>query len=259
MSHQPAESVKSNACQDKHRQRSELGFGETARNRQNLGQRTRRYFGKPQNVISLLTLAAVAVYTSLTYFLLNAETESYTRVQRAFVFPAEYLFRMERAERTIGINAVWKNGGDTPTRNLHISITEGRRKTPLPPDFDFLSDDQKIYGGHALPILVLGPHATASAIRGAEIPYSAVSDINSGRELIYLWGYARYHDVFEAPHITRFCVQITSIATDLAGSASDVTGAYVPCDRGNCADEECEEEKIPLPDHRDTLTADRAP
>jgi len=158
---------------------------------------------------------------------------------------------MERVEQRIGINAVWKNGGDTPTRNLHISLTEGRRKTPLPSDFDFPSDDQKIYGGRPLPILVLGPHATASAIKGAEIPLSEVPDINSGKELVYLWGYARYHDVFGAPHLTRYCVQITSIETDFAGSTPDVTAAYIPCDRGNCADEECEAEKIPLPDHPD--------
>ena len=252
MSHQPAEPVKSDdTCRDEHDKVPSSGFGEAARSRHNLVQKTRRYFGKPENVISLLTLAAVVVYTSLTYSLLNAERESYTRVQRAFVFPAEYVFRMERVEQRVGINAVWKNGGDTPTRNLHISMTEGRRKTPLPSDFDFPSDDQKIYGGRPLPILVLGPHATASAIRGAEIPFSAVPGINSGRELVYLWGYARYHDVFGAPHITRYCVQITSIETDLAGSTSDVTAAYIPCDRGNCADEECKAEKIPLPDDPD--------
>jgi hypothetical protein len=259
VSHQPAESGKSDACRDKHDNVPSSGSGDTGRSWQIFGQRTRRYFGKPENVISLLTLAAVAVYTSLTYCLLNAERESYTRVQRAFVFPAEYVFRLERAERRIGINVVWKNGGDTPTRSLNISITEERRKAALPSDFDFLSDDQKIYGGHPLPILVLGPHATVSAIRGAEIPFGAVPDIDSGGELLYLWGYARYHDVFGAPHITRYCMQITSIKTDFAGSSSDVTGAYISCDRGNCADEECEGEKIPLPDHRDTLTTGAAP
>ena len=259
MNHRPAESVKSDASRNEHDKVANLDFGETGRSRQNLAQKTRKYFGRPENVISLLTLVAVVVYTSLTYALLNAERESYTRVQRAFVFPAEYVFRMERAEQRIGINVVWKNGGDTPTRNLRISITERRRKTPLPSDFDFPSDDQKIYGGHPLPILVLGPHASVSAIRRAEIPFSAVPDINSGRESAYLWGYGRYNDVFGAPHLTRYCVQITSIETDLAGSTSDVTGAYVPCDRGNCADEECAAEKIPLPDHRDTLAAGATP
>jgi len=149
------------------------------------------------------------------------------------------------------MNTIWKNGGDTPTRNLHISIALGRRKAPFPSDFHFPADDQKIYGGRPLPILVLGPHATASAIKGVEIPSSAVPDINSGRELDYLWGYARYNDIFGAPHITRYCEQITSIETDLAGSTSDVTAAYTPCDRGNCADEECAAEKIPWPDHPD--------
>lgn len=247
MSHQPAEPAKSEACRGEQDNVPGSGFGETGSSRQNRGQRTRQYLGKPENIISLLTLVVVAVYTSLTYGLLNAERESYTRVQRAFVFPSEYVFRRERAERTIGINVVWKNGGDTPTRNLRISITAGRREAPLPPDFDFLSDDQKIYAGHPLPILVLGPHASVSAIRHAEIPFSAVPDINSGRELVYLWGYAHYDDVFGAAHLTRYCVQITSIETDLAGGTSDVTGAYIPCDRGNCADEECKAEKIPLP------------
>lgn len=208
--------------------------------------RTRQYLGRPENVVSLLTLVAVVVYTSLTYRLLNAERESYTRVQRAFVFPAEFVFRAERAERNVGINAVWRNGGDTPTRNLHISITGGRRKAPLPPDFDFPADDQAAYGGHSLPILVLGPHATASAIRPVEIPFGALADINNGSESVYLWGYARYDDIFGAPHLTRYCVQITAIDTDIAGAASDATGAYIPCQRGNCADEECTAEHIPF-------------
>jgi hypothetical protein len=244
VSDQPAESGKSDPC----RKVPSSGSGEAGRSRRTFGQRIRRYFGKPENLISLLTLATVAVYTSLTYALLNAERESYTRVQRAFVFPAEYVFSLERAERRISINAVWKNGGDTPTRNLNVSITEGRRNAALPPDFDFPSSDKEIYGGHPLPILVLGPHATVSAIKAVEIPFSAVPDIDSRATLFYVWGYARYHDVFGAPHITRYCVQITSIKPDSAGSSSDVNGAYVPCDRGNCADEECEAEKIPLPD-----------
>jgi hypothetical protein len=219
----------------------------------------RQYFGRPENVISLLTLVAISVYTLLTYYLLNAQRESYTRVQRAFVFPAEYVFKMERAEQRIGVNAIWRNGGDTPTRNLHISITEARRAAPLPSDFDFPPSDQKIYEGHPLPILVLGPHASVSAIRGAEIPFSAISDINAGKDSAYLWGYARYDDVFGAPHLTRYCVQITSIEVDLAGSTSNVTAAYIPCDRGNCADEECEAEKIPSPEHRHALAAGAAP
>jgi hypothetical protein len=255
VSHQTPESGKTDAC----RNVPSSGFSEKGHSRRSLSQRIRRYFGKPENVISLLTLATVVVYTSLTYGLLNAERESYTRVQRAFVFPAEYVFRLEGPGRRIAINAVWKNGGDTPTRNLNVSITERRREAALPSDFDFPSDDQKIYGGHPLPILVLGPHASVSAMRGAEIPLSAVPDIDSGKELFYLWGYARYHDVFGAPHITRYCVQITSIKTDFARSSSDVTGAYIFCDRGNCADEECEAEKIPLPNPRDGITTDAAP
>jgi hypothetical protein len=249
MSREPDELARGGACQDEHGDVPRSGFGETAHHRQNLWQGTCRYFGKPENVVSLLTLLAVVVYTSLTYGLLNSERESYTRVQRAFVFPAEYVFQMERAERKIDINAIWKNGGDTPTRNLHISITAERRNTPLPPDFEFPSDDQKIYDGQRLPILVLGPHASVSAIRPAEVPFSAIPDINSGKEAAYLWGYARYHDVFGAPHLTRYCVQITRIEADIAGNTSAVTGAHIPCDRGNCADEECAEEEIPLPRH----------
>jgi hypothetical protein len=210
-------------------------------------RRAWRYFGRPENVISLLTLAAVVVYTSLTYGLLNAERESYTRVQRAFVFPAEYAFRMDRDKQSVGINVIWKNGGGTPTRNLRISITEGLRDAPLPLDFDFPSDDHRNYGGQPLPTLVLGPHATASAIRHAELPLGAIPGVNSGKELVYLWGYARYDDVFGSPHLTRYCVQVTSIETDLTGNTSIVTGNYVPCDRGNCADEECKAERIPWP------------
>jgi hypothetical protein len=244
--HQPDKPVKRDSRQDEHAGVPRFSAGENEGNGQPV-QRSRRYFGRPENIISLLTLVAVGVYTSLTYCLLNAERESYTRVQRAFVFPVEFAFRMERAKQRIGIKAVWKNGGDTPTRNLRISITEGRRKAPLPADFDFPSDDQNTYGGHSLPILVLGPHASVSGIRRAELPLSAVSDINSGRDSVYLWGYARYDDVFGAPHLTRYCVQITSIETDLAGGSSDVTVAHDLCDSGNCADEECAAEKIPSP------------
>jgi hypothetical protein len=247
VSHQPVESAKRDARRDEHDKIASPDVDKKESSRQSIVRTTRQYFGRPENIISLLTLVAVAVYTSLTYCLLNAERESYTRVQRAFVFPAEYVFSAERAQRKISINVVWKNGGDTPTRNLHVSITQGRRETSLPSDFDFPADDQKIYGEHPLPILVLGPHATVSGIRRAEIPFSLVSEINSGVKSVYLWGYARYNDVFGAAHLTRYCVQITSIGIDLAGSMSDINGAYIPCDRGNCADEECEAEKIPLP------------
>ncbi len=259
MSCQPDESVERDAGRDEHANGPGSRLGEPAHNRQNVWRGARQYFIRPENVISLLTLATVVVYTSLTYCLLNTERESYTRVQRAFVFPAEYVFRMERADRRVSINAVWKNGGDTPTRNLHISITEALRRAPLPADFDFSSDDRNAYGGRPLPILVLGPHASVSGIRSAEIPLSAVSDINNGRASVFLWGYASYDDVFGSPHVTRYCVQITSIEADPSGSTSDVTGTYIPCDRGNCADEECTTEKIPLPDHQETRTAGATP
>ena len=258
MNHRSAEPDQSDVARGE-RDVPSSGLNEKARNRQSLVQRTRRYFSRPENIISLLTLVALAVYTSLTYGLLNAERESYTRVQRAFVFPAEYVLRMGQAKQSISINAVWKNGGDTPTRNLRISITEERRNAPLPADFDFPSDDQKAYGGHPLPILVLGPRASISGIRSAQIPLSTVPDINSGKESLYVWGYARYQDVFGASHLTRYCTQITSIETDLAADASGVTGAHIPCDRGNCADEECEAEKIPLPGQPMQSTADKRP
>lgn len=247
VNHPPAEPAKSDARRDEGDNVQRTGSGERERISNNIMQGTRRYFRRPESVISLLTLVAVIVYTSLTYFLLDAERESYRRVQRAFVFPAEYVFRIEKPAHMISINVVWKNGGDTPTRNLHISTTMGRRVAPLPSDFDFPSDDRKMYSGRPLPVLVLGPHASASAIRPVEIPFDAVPDINGGRELVYLWGYARYHDVFGSPHLTRYCVQITSIETDIGGNTSNVTGTDIPCDRGNCADEECQAEKIPLP------------
>jgi hypothetical protein len=99
---------------------------------------------------------------------------------------------------------VWKNSGDTPTRNLRFRTNCELRNTPMTVDYSFSTNDAPGTG-------LIGPKS--SALGGLspypEAPISAqdLVDVQAGRKYLYLWGWARYYDVFpDTPeHITHFC------------------------------------------------------
>lgn len=138
----------------------------------------------------------------------------------------------------------WKNSGATPTRNLAMHTECVVRSSPLPAGFNF--NYPTMQTGNAL----LPPNAEVPGELAPAPPIAAVSaqdlvDAQHRKKFIYVWGWARYSDVFAgtSQHITRFCWLVTPVGNPLAfvpgnpGALSFSTSHHV---EGNCADDECQ-------------------
>lgn len=137
------------------------------------------------------------------------------------------------------IRPQWTNSGNTPTRQLTVHIRYQLSDVPLPDDFDFTIDE----GPNTLPAAI-GPKGTIES-SPFDIDGSDLVSVGQGRKHLYMWGIARYRDVFVDTewHITKFCVKASNITGDPekywddhdnpVGIMFQNYGAY------NCADDEC--------------------
>jgi hypothetical protein len=78
----------------------------------------------------------------------------------------------------------------------------------------------------------------------AAISLQDILDSQHGTKWLYIWGWARYSDVFAntPQHITRFCWVITPVGDPLAFDPNVPSGIdfqTVHHTEGNCADDEC--------------------
>lgn len=135
----------------------------------------------------------------------------------------------------------WANTGTTPTQNMMMYIGGIVSETMLPTDYDFTAEE----GGLAAPVPgSMGPHSTVQSgvfprPSQAAITLTQARAMGAGNLHLYVWGSAKYRDVFPGskPHITRFAWEI--IASDIRGEPPVVTFGNGYLIRGNCTDDEC--------------------
>jgi hypothetical protein len=145
------------------------------------------------------------------------------------------------------IRPQWQNSGATPTKQMTICSSGGIRDTRLPEDFDFPYNEVDVGTGLIAPRLTLNGGPVPSNKR---ITPEDIEDIQKGRKFFYMWGWAKYKDVFpDTPqHITKFCWAIVPIGNPRtfiphsANHANKIIFNYIYIARGNCADEECEQQ-----------------
>ena len=169
--------------------------------------------------------------------------------KRAFVFPVDIVPQYDALDPVTGehnwrFRPAWRNSGDTPSKNLALYVDCELRNTPLPIGHNFIETRQPGNG-------LLPPNSTmngGAAPFGNAITPQDILDVQANRKFLYLWGWARYYDVFpETPqHVTRFCWQIFSIGNPHAfvpGQNPSQPGSliftYIHFLQGNCADDEC--------------------
>jgi len=78
-----------------------------------------------------------------------------------------------------------------------------------------------------------------------------ILDMQSGKKMFYLFGWAKYFDVFEGSpaHVTRFCWRITCVGDplhfipDSKDPGEMLRFNFLYNETGNCADEECSEQE----------------
>lgn len=113
----------------------------------------------------------------------------------------------------------WQNSGDTPTRNLTISVGCKVSERELPDNFMFpytneeLSDDCEYSCNTQRNIpMVIGPKADIITVPLLiSETHNDIARIMSDHLFLYVWGEAKYIDVFDATltHCTRFFVKLS--------------------------------------------------
>jgi len=167
--------------------------------------------------------------------------------ERAFVFAMSAAGLYEQDTTTKGYNwrlrPVWKNSGDTPTRNMLMHTECVIQNSQLTHGFNFgyattqtgtalIPPNTDVFDGTA-------PRAPAPAITPQDIV-----DAQHGKKFIYMWGWAKYKDVFPGTpeHVTRFCWLVNPIGDPFAFTPSNPNGltfGTILHFEGNCADDEC--------------------
>jgi hypothetical protein len=205
------------------------------------------------NGITALATVVIAAFTGTLWIATSRQAlltrEALIGDKRAFIFPTNLDGFWERPQENgpyvWRFRPRWMNSGDTPSKNLTNYTGCELRNTRLPDGFDFSGGNP---GGGLLPPKTelhggLAPQWPAAAITPQDI-----LDVQAGTKFLYVWGWARYNDVFPktAQHITRFCWIVTPLGDPtryIPGKKPPEDGGlafpYVHHKEGNCADDEC--------------------
>ena len=192
----------------------------------------------------------IAIFTAMLWGVTAQQailTKEIVISRRAFVFAdgihVNYFFNTTSGEYEWQLRPIWKNSGETPTRGLTIYTDCEIRNSRLPTGFNFNST--KVPPGTGL----LGPQSIAAGGAAPQLPSPPITvqdirDSQSGKKFIYLWGWARYWDVFPGTpqRITRFCWLIDATGDPMLFSPAppqNLLFQNIHHEEGNCADEEC--------------------
>jgi len=169
--------------------------------------------------------------------------EALESVQRAFVVYTDlgalgYRDLKNNNQMTFLVHPIWENSGNTPTRDLHIFVSEPKPTQPPYKNLDFSQPKDTVFTPMFIP-----PHGV---VRGGEraISLSDLLGLRKGKKTIYVWGWATYRDIFPntALHVTRFCTVLTGAIFDPNDFTKPIAILNEFCPTYNCADEECKKQ-----------------
>lgn len=176
-----------------------------------------------------ITAFATVVIGVLTYFMVRV-SRSQARLtrqaliadKRAYLYPIDVqpFFSRTPHDKTplLAFNMIWKNSGFTPTRDLACFVDCELRDLELPPDFKVPKLVEGAVVGKQYAVGMIPPQVTG----GLGIAPNRVSEslslndmtlINTGKKYLYIFGRARYNDIFDSKtvHIIEFCWRIKRI------------------------------------------------
>lgn len=204
------------------------------------------------NAITALATIIIAAFTATLWSATTRQAkltkEALVADKRAFISFKGIFGYWEKDEAMQQYNwrfrATMENTGETPTVHLTIHTACELRNTQLPADFQFV-DNSPVGTG------LLGPKASSQGGIAPMPPAAALTpqdlhDVQLGRKFLYLWGWARYNDVFPGTerHLTRFAWAVMVAGDPFnydpqtpAANTLGFSNLYLPT--GNCADDEC--------------------
>jgi hypothetical protein len=177
-----------------------------------------------------------------TRSLAQTSKDALVSVQRAFIFATGFdAIRIgdpidPNKVDSVEVSITWENNGTTPTRNMSTHYSYLPSPSPQP-DSLFFTD----LGNTKPAPIALGPKAVGHTAP-ISIPASTVSEIMDHKTVFYIWGWARYNDIFPKSkrHITRFCTAITGFqGNPLNGNPSAISRPVLANCASNCYDDEC--------------------
>ena len=129
----------------------------------------------------------------------------------------------------------WNNNGTTPTRKMFVHYSYLPMKE-LPNNFPFpdLGDLRPIP-------TYLGPKGVFYS-SSQTLSVNQLNEISEGSNGYYIWGWAKYRDVFAGTkdHITKYCYRIiVEKKIDPTKQSAIFTYQAQNCERNNCYDDEC--------------------
>jgi hypothetical protein len=139
------------------------------------------------------------------------------------------------------IRPIWINSGNTPTRRLRLYAHYELRNDELPADYNFVPDPTI-----ATPPATIAPKGIVES-GSHDYDGSDLVAISEKKKFFYIWGVARYRDVFPGTpeHVTKFCVQASIVTGNPLEpwneKENQVDMGFLHYSRHNCTDEDCEE------------------
>jgi hypothetical protein len=127
---------------------------------------------------------------------------------------------------------LWRNSGETQTRDMKTHVDCELRDRFLPEGFKFTEN-------YAADIrMLLGPKSTRIGGSPRTFTIEEMKEVKDGKRILYLWGWVRYKSVFSArdDHVTRYCCQVVVVGDP---ERVDCTFSYPTPNSGNCSDAEC--------------------
>lgn len=200
---------------------------------------------KITDFLMILFTIALAFFSGLLAFVTYWQYQLSKKTRRAFVFLKRMDFEPIMLRRGLQGNQegqmwlfspCWQNSGDTPTKNLTISINNAVFDYEIHKEFDFHYDNIK-----DIPT-VIGPKAEIIFGAFAKPFYTSIEPLQGSQiSNLYIWGEAKYNDVFSKKiHCTRFCIKMLFLTQQAFGGYDIPTFIYY--DKYNCADEDCDKQ-----------------
>lgn len=127
---------------------------------------------------------------------------------------------------------IWRNGGETQTRNLICHVDYEFRESPLPMGHKF-TDNHPV----ATPMM-LGPKSIGTGGNPRTFKVDEVERVKKSERFLYMWSWVRYGDAFDPTRhrITRCCIQVVVLGNP---AQSSCTFQWLIHNEGNCSDDEC--------------------
>ena len=169
------------------------------------------------------TAKAGAEHASHAERAIKVSEESAERQLRAYVYPER--IASHRIEIGVSPNisirgwifyVIWKNWGNTPTKDMIIYSARSIAPFPLPSIFDYTHTNESPPSATSLP-----PQGIMYGMHFA-VPVEILEEVRIEARFLYLWGWTEYNDVFQSTprHRSEYCIRIEVASDPRVGDCS---------------------------------------